>query len=175
MKLFVSIVAISISLTTVNGAEPAANTLTPAENLVIDGVPPIPADLVEQIGRYTESRTAVFQDWHPTKVEMLIGTRFGDVPQIHRVSNPGGARTQLTFFPDRIVAASYQPKNGDYFIFAKSIGGSEFDQNFRYDTATGDVTLLTDGKSKNSAATWSNNGQRVAYTSTRRNGADTDV
>jgi dipeptidyl aminopeptidase/acylaminoacyl peptidase len=156
-------------------AEPAPKTLTPGDNLVIDGIPPIPADLLEQIGRYTESRTAVFQDWHPTKAEMLITTRFGDVPQVHQVANPGGARTQLTFFPDRIAAAMYEPKKGDYFIFTKSIGGSEFDQNFRYDTASGDITLLTDGKSKNSEPTWSNNGERVAYTSTRRNGADTDV
>src|SRR4029077_20285058 len=44
-----------------------------------------------------------------------------------------------------------------------------------YDTASGDITLLTDGKSKNSEPTWSNNGERVAYTSTRRNGADTDI
>lgn len=175
MKLFFSIVVISTCLTALNAAEPTPKTLTPGDNLVIDGVPPIPADLVEQIGRYTESRTALFQDWHPTKTEMLIATRFGDVPQIHRLTQPGGARTQLTFFPDRIAAASYEPKKGDYFVFTKSIGGSEFDQNFRYDLGTGDVTLLTDGKSKNSAPTWSNGAERVAYTSTRRNGADTDI
>ena len=34
---------------------------------------------------------------------------------------------------------------------------------------------MTDGKSKNSGPVWSNNGELVAYTSTRRNGADTDI
>jgi dipeptidyl aminopeptidase/acylaminoacyl peptidase len=41
--------------------------------------------------------------------------------------------------------------------------------------ATGEITLLTDGKSRNSAPTWSNKGDRIVYTSTRRNGADTDI
>ena len=34
-------------------AEPPVKTLTPGDNLVIDGIPPIPVELVEQIGRYT--------------------------------------------------------------------------------------------------------------------------
>src|SRR2546430_7746657 len=41
-----------------------------------------------------------FWDWHPTRREMLVGTRFGDAQQLHRVRLPGGARTQLTFLTD---------------------------------------------------------------------------
>ena len=129
----------------------------------------------EQVGRYTESRAAGFQDWHPTRPEMLITTRFGDTNQMHRVTQPGGARTQLTFFPDRVDGASFEPTKGDYFIFSKGAGGNEFNQNYRYDFATGEITLLTDGKSRNSEPVWSNRGDRIAYTSTRRNGADTDI
>lgn len=169
------VVAGFVCLSLANGAEPPAKTLTPGDNLVIDGIPPIPADLVEQIGRYTESRAAAFQDWHPTKLEILITTRFGDTNQVHRVATPGGARKQLTFFPDRVDSATFEPTKGDYFVFSKSIGGNEFNQNFRYDSDTGDITLLTDGKSRNSGPAWSNKGDRVAYTSTRRNGADTDI
>lgn len=153
----------------------AADTLTPPDSLVLDGVPPIPAEIAEQVGRYTESRAAAFLDWHPGKPEMLVLTRFGDTNQVHLVSQPGGARTQLTFFPDRINDASFDPQAGAFFVFSKSAGGNEFDQNYRYDFATGDVTLLTDGKARNSAPTWSHDGKRVAYTSTRRNGADTDL
>ena len=40
---------------------------------------------------------------------------------------------------------------------------------------TASITLLTDGKSRNSEPIWSNRGDRIAYTSTRRNGADTDI
>lgn len=153
----------------------AAETLTPPDSLVLDGVPAIPAEIAEQVGRYTESRAAAFLDWHPDKSEMLVLTRFGDTNQVHLVAQPGGARTQLTFFADRINDASFDPQAGAFFVFSKSAGGNEFDQNYRYDFATGDATLLTDGKSRNSSPIWSHDGKRVAYTSTRRNGADTDI
>ncbi|MEY2492957.1 MAG: hypothetical protein QOH24_1908, partial [Verrucomicrobiota bacterium] len=156
-------------------ADPPQKTLTPPESLIVDGIPPIPAELPEQVGRYTEFRSAIFQDWDPKRREMLILTRFAETNQVHRVAQPSGARTQLTFFPDRVDSATTQPITGDYFIFSKGTGGNEFNQNYRNDFATGAITLLTDGKSRNSEPVWSNKGDRVAYTSTRRNGADTDV
>src|SRR5512132_2124518 len=72
-------------------------TVSPNENLVIDGIPPIPASIAEVTRRYTEFRRASLLDWHPRKSEMLISTRFANTPQVHRVVSPGGARTQLTF------------------------------------------------------------------------------
>ena len=39
----------------------------------------------------------------------------------------------------------------------------------------GQLTLLTDGKSRNSLGSWSKDGKLLAYSSTRRNGADTDL
>lgn len=157
------------------GAAFAADSLTPPGSLVLDGVPPISSEIAEQVGRYTESRAAAFLDWQPANEGMLILTRFGDTNQVHLVRQPGGARTQLTFFPDRIDNASFDPKSGAFFIFSKGTGGNEFNQNYRYELATGDVTLLSDGKSKNSSPVWSQDGTRFAYTSTRRNGADTDL
>ncbi|MGB8342440.1 MAG: alpha/beta fold hydrolase [Chthoniobacterales bacterium] len=155
-------------------AEPPT-TLTPPDSLMLDGVPPVPAEIAKQVGRYTESRAASFLDWHPNKPEMLILTRFGDTNQVHLVTQPGGARTQLTFFADRVNDASFDPRAGAFFVFSKSAGGNEFNQNYRYDLATGDVTLLSDGKSRNSTPSWSHDGTRFAYTSTRRNGADNDI
>ena len=105
---------------------------------------------------------------------MLIGTRFADTVQVHEVKMPGGARTQLTFFPDRVSGAVYHPHAGDYFVFSKDIGGGEWYQLYRYDVASGETTLLTDGKSRNLGAHWSNRGDRLAYASTRRNGTDLD-
>ena len=59
--------------------------VAPAENLVVDGVPKIPASLAETAGRYGSYRFAVVSDWHPTRREMLIRTRFADTPQVHLV------------------------------------------------------------------------------------------
>ncbi len=149
--------------------------ITPGENLILDGVPKIPASIVDEVGMYSEFRSAGFSGWHPLKREMLIITRFADIPQVHLVKSPGGARTQLTFFKERVGGVSFQPTRGDYFIFSKDIGGNENFQKYRYDFATGKVTLLTDGVSRNTGGTWSNKGDRIAYQSNRRNGKDVDV
>jgi hypothetical protein len=50
-------------------APAAANedTVPPGENLVVEGVPPIPRSLADAVGRYAEIREATFAAWHPTK------------------------------------------------------------------------------------------------------------
>jgi dipeptidyl aminopeptidase/acylaminoacyl peptidase len=154
---------------------PQNDTVVPNENLVSEGIPKIPAALAESVGRYSEFRAAEFLSWNPVKREMLVQTRFADTNQIHRVQFPGGARTQLTFFPDRVNDAIYQPVDGNSFLFVKDVGGGEFFQIYRYDLATSDVTLLTDGKSRNTDPRWSYQGDRIAYGSTMRTGNDVDI
>ena len=158
-------------------AQPAQEAvIAPGDNLVAQGIPPIPASLAAEVRRYTESRSASFLDWHPTRRELLVSTRFGNVAQVHRVAAPGGARTQLTFFDEPITAAAYDPRDGRSFLFLKDVGGNEFSQVYRYDAADGRVTLLTDGgRSQNGLPTWSRDGSRVAFGSTARNGADRDL
>jgi dipeptidyl aminopeptidase/acylaminoacyl peptidase len=153
----------------------SATSFRPPESVVAEEVPEIPLELVETVKRYTEFRGAVMESWHPTRREMLITTRFGDVSQVHQVRAPLGARKQLTFTSEPPDVASYQPTTGDYFVFSSDIGGNEFNQNYRYDLTSKEVTLLTDGKSKNSEGVWSTKGDRIAYTSTRRNGKDSDI
>src|SRR6476659_962829 len=99
-----------------------SDVVAPNENLVAEGIPKIPASLAESVGRYSEFRNGFFESWNPVKREMLIGTRFGDTNQVHRVLFPGGARTQLTFFPDRVSGAAYQPVDGESFLFGKDVG-----------------------------------------------------
>src|SRR6267143_714767 len=116
--------------------------IAPADNLIVDGVPKIPASLAETAGRYGSYRSASLADWHPTKREMLIATRFAETPQLHLVKMPGGTRQQLTFFADSVGGGRFHPNGGDYILFAKDIGGGEWYQLYRYDVATGNVTLL---------------------------------
>ena len=153
----------------------AATRPAAPDNLVIEGIPPIPRDVIERVGRYTEFRAALPLSWHPERREMLIATRFADTAQVHRVKFPGGARTQLTFSKEPIDNGSFQPTEGESFVYTTDVGGSEFDQLFRFDLATGESTMLTDGKSRNTRGPWSRDGKWVAYTSTRRTGADSDI
>ena len=145
------------------------------DNLVVEGVPPATPELRGAVSRYLEFRSAVFNAWHPVRREMLITTRFADAPQLHLVKMPGGDRKQLTFLPEPVAGGSYQPKTGEFSVFSQDKGGGEFYQLYRYDLADGRITLLTDGKSRNSGRRWSHSGKLLAYTSTARNGKDNDI
>jgi len=149
--------------------------IAPAESLIVEGVPAIPASLVETAGRYGSYRSATLADWSPTGREMLIATRFADTAQLHLVKTPGGERQQLTFFADAVANGRFHPNGGNYIVFSKDVGGGEWYQLYRYDVAGGDVTLLTDGKSRNLMGPWSSSGDQIAYMSTRRTGKDTDL
>lgn len=151
-----------------------ATAQTPS-NLVVEGIPAFPEALVEKVRPYLEARTAGFASWNPARPEMLIVTRFGNTPQLHLVKMPGGARKQLTFYPDRVGGAQFRPHDPNTIVFSKDIGGGEFFQLYRFDLGSGDVTLLTDGKSRNTSAHFSRDGKWMAYASTRRNGKDTDL
>jgi dipeptidyl aminopeptidase/acylaminoacyl peptidase len=154
----------------------APQTLAPGDNLVVEGIPAIPASLARDVARYTESRSATLVDWHPQRREMLISTRFANAAQIHLVKAPGGARTQLTFETEPITSAQYQPKTGNYFVFLRDTGGDEFRQIYRYDLADGRITLVSDGKrSQNGDLVWSTSGDQLAFSGTGRNGTDRDI
>ena len=112
------------------GVPPTAAFLTPGDNFVLENIPPIPVKIAENTARYGESRPAMLFGWHPTRREILIGTRFGDTTQVHAVGMPGGARRQFTFFPDRVRSAQYLP-DGKSFIFQKDVGGAEWYQIYR--------------------------------------------
>ena len=151
------------------------DAISPNENLVVEGVPAISATLADSVERYSNFRGATLAGWDPERREMLISTRFADVPQIHLVKFPGGARNQLTFYPDAVYEARFNPKHSSYFVFSKDVGGGEFFQLYRDDLATGDIALLTDGKSRNIGMVWAHGGDRIAYGSTRRDGNDVDI
>ena len=172
MKVFPRLVAVFL-LSSVAFSQ--SDEIVPNENLVVEGIPKIPSSVAETVDRYNNFRGASLDSWDPVKREMLISTRFADTSQIHLVKMPGGARSQLTFYADRVAGAQYPPTKDDFFVLSKDVGGGEFFQFYRYDVATGDVTLLTDGKSRNTNPVWSYAGDKIAYGSTRRTGNDVDL
>ena len=140
--------------------------------LVADGIPAIPAALAAETRPYMEFRTAGFAGWNAADRSMLISTRFGNTAQIHRVAMPMGAREQLSFEVEP-VGGRWSPA-GDVLVVSKDRGGDEFFQ--LYTLADGRLTLLTDGgRSRNGFGAWSQDGRLIGYSSTRRNGRDSDL
>lgn len=143
-------------------------------NLVLQDIPDIPKSIATDLNRYQNVRSASFYGWANNGNSLLISTRFGDVSQIHRVDKPGGARHQLTFFDEPIGQVAVKP-NSPSLAFTMDAGGSENAQIFTLDLKSGDYKMVSDGESRNGALTWSADGKKMAYTSTRRNGKSNDV
>jgi dipeptidyl aminopeptidase/acylaminoacyl peptidase len=146
-------------------------------NLVIEGVPEIPAALKEKMNQYQNTRSASFVDWAPDGKSMLMSTRFGDVAQLHIISQPGGARKQITFFKEPLSNGTFCPKETTQkFIYSKDVGGNEFTQLYLYDLFTGKYDMISDGgRTQNSLPNWSNDGKQFITVSTRRNLKDYDL
>ena len=139
--------------------------------LIADGIPAVPQDLIDLTRPYMEFRTASFSDWDPKSRSMLISTRFGNVAQLHTVAGPGMDRRQISFEAEPL-GGRYIPGT-DTVLVRKDRGGDEFFQ--LYTLKDGRLTLLTDGKSRNELGAISNDGKLVGFSSTRRNGADSDL
>jgi dipeptidyl aminopeptidase/acylaminoacyl peptidase len=157
-------------------AQEKKNLVVPNENLITENIAEIPKELANQVKKYAESRGASLAEIHPTKNEIIISTRFGSTSQFHRVSQPMGARTQITFFDEPVSGASYEPLKGEYLVYSKDVGGNEFGQLYKLDLKTLQSTLLTDGgRSQNGGVTWRKDGKGFYYSSTKRNGGDRDI
>jgi len=156
-------------------AYPSFGAVEERGNLVLDNVPSAETPRTAKLDDYMNSRGASFVDWLPGG-GMLIATRFGDVEQLHRVAMPLGARTQLTFFREPVtVARAPQSAVAPGFVFLKDAGGNENAQVHYYDLATRTVRTLTDGKGLYGGLVWSNDGRRVAFHGTGRDGVSYDL
>lgn len=142
--------------------------------LIMHGVPEIPAELVARIGQYQNVRSATFLDWALDGDGLYISTQFGDVSQVHRVREAGGSRQQLTWFPEPVGQVSRRKASRELAITMDQ-GGGERDQIFLFDPSTASARNLSDGQSRNRLMRWSRDGQRLAFQSTRRNGRSNDL
>lgn len=139
--------------------------------IMVENVPPVPDELADATRPYMEFRTASFLGWDAATRSMLIATRFGSTNQLHVVASPMGARRQISF-EDEPVGGRLSPAGGT-LVAIKDVGGGEFFQ--LYTLGNGRLSLLTDGKSRNNFGSWDKEGRLVGYSSTRRNGTDTDL
>ena len=143
-------------------------------NLILEDVPYVPEEIRQELKGYQNIRSASFRGFKPDNEGVFISTRFGDVGQLHVVEKPLGMRKQLTFFDEPIGSVSVQP-DGELIAFTMDSGGSENAQIYVMNPENGRTVLVSDGKSRNGSVLWSRDGDKIAYGTTRRNGASNDV
>jgi dipeptidyl aminopeptidase/acylaminoacyl peptidase len=166
--------AAAVILSLLAAAALTAQSTVPS-NLVAEGIPDFRPELVGKVQPYLDNRAASFYGWHPQRTEMLIGTRFGETPQLHLVKFPGGDRRQLTFMSERAVNGTFRPSDPNTLYFSSDVGGGENYQLYRLNLTSGEVNMLTDGKSRNVGGPISPDGKWLAWSSNARNGKDMDV
>ncbi|MGX7667735.1 alpha/beta fold hydrolase [Flavobacterium pedocola] len=170
LSLFALLLGLSLQ------AQDKKNLIVPNENLITENIADISKELAAKVKKYSEARAAFLEEVHPIKNEIIIATQFGSTIQLHKVSQPMGARKQITFFDEPIGNATYEPTHGDYLIYSKDVGGNEFGQLFKLDLKTLKSTLLTDGgRSQNGGIKWKKDGSGFYFSSTKRNGGDRDI
>ena len=142
---------------------PEAAPIAPNPNLVAQGIPPIPARIAAEVAKYTDFRGHAFVDWHPSRREMLVSHRQAgaSTTQLFRVASPMAVPEQLTDTTDPVRNASYEPRDGQYIVFARSSGGDEADKLYRLDLPAKQVTPLTDTPERHSMEGWLHRSSRM--------------
>lgn len=161
----------SVSAADLASALPEARSIG---ELVLRGVPDIPAANLERVRQYGNARSASSAGFLGDT--LLIKTRFGQTAQLHRLRQPGGAREQITFFPEPVGEVAIPPSEMPTgFVFGRDVGGSEFYQLFWFELASGSARMLTDGKSRYGNVLFDRSGERFAYSTTERDGVAYDI
>ncbi|MCE2988648.1 MAG: prolyl oligopeptidase family serine peptidase [Burkholderiales bacterium] len=161
--------AAPIGATLAQSAAPAATTaalVTPPAALVLDGVPPVPKSVADQVAAYTDFRPTGFASWHPTKLEMVISRRHKNTPQIYRLSAPGATAELMTDYAEPVRAGSYAPLSGKYYLFGKDTGGNEVNRVWRKDVgaaADSESVGITPANKRVQGLAWANTSDRVVY------------
>ena len=129
-----------------------------------------------EFARYLKIRAAYGATWSPDGRRIAFLTDITGVPQAWEVPSGGsGWPEQLTFHEERISDIHYSPKE-NRLLFSMDAGGNERSQIFALDDSTGkerDLTRAPDAI--HCFGGFSPDGERIAYTATRRNGTDFDV
>jgi dipeptidyl aminopeptidase/acylaminoacyl peptidase len=144
-------------------------------NLAFDGIPDQPLASADALDAYLSAREATPLGFTP-KGQLLIATRFDDVDQLHLVDRPGADRRQITFLREPIRQAAFSPDPGrSAYYYLQDAGGDGNTQIYYQRLGEMAARRLTDGKSLNGGAVWSNAGREIAFYTTARDGASFDI
>jgi dipeptidyl aminopeptidase/acylaminoacyl peptidase len=176
LKQCFAIVIASLSLLNEGGQVVLAQTDDRAtdEGSVDAGLPRVPALLIREVSPYTRMSAYRLAGWHPSRRELWAKAIRPDYTGIAKVDAPGATPQLQTLLPANIYEVYYSPQ-GTSCVYVKDSDGDENFQLYALEGNSRKSTLVSDGKSRNTEPVWSNRGDRLIYSSNRRNGSDTDL
>jgi dipeptidyl aminopeptidase/acylaminoacyl peptidase len=142
----------------------------PAKNVEAVGVPPIPASLAKEVEPYKGIYGLPLAGWNPAKREVWL-KGLSSVTWVSRVLAPGTKPIPSSIY---IQAGGiydiYFQSEGKYLAYTRDAAGNEIFHLYLYDIASGNTTILSDGKSRSTEPVWSNAGNKIVYSSTPASG-----
>src|SRR5215813_5080729 len=163
-----------ITAVSVLGQTGGSGEIVPGENLVIEGIPKIPAFLAQTVNRFTNAWGFRLAGWDLTKRELLFKNLAGSETWILRGDAPGVAPKLSFFIPTGVYDVYWQPQ-AKYLVYNHDTDGNDSFQFYLFDIATRKSTIITDGKSRNTEPVWSRAGDRIIYSSSPPNGNGVDL
>ncbi len=128
-----------------------------------------------EFARYLKIRGAHGAAWTPDGRRVAFLTDITGVPQAWEVPAGGGWPEQLTFHEERVSGIHYSPAE-ERLLYSMDSGGNERTQLFLLDGSISEERDLTRApEAIHYFGGFSPDGERIAYTATRRNGTDFDV
>ena len=126
-----------------------------------------------EFDRYLKIRAAYGATWSPDGRRLAFLTDITGVPQAWEMPTSGGWPEQLTFDDERVSGVYYSPKE-NRVVYSMDAGGNERAQLFLLGGGEEqDLTRAPDAI--HYFGGFSPEGERIAFTATRRNGTDFDV
>jgi len=128
-----------------------------------------------EFARYLKIRSAYGPTWSPDGRRIAFLTEITGVPQAWEMSAEGGWPEQLTFHEERVSGVHYSPVENS-LLYNMDAGGNERTQLFLLEGFAGEERDLTRApEAIHYFGGFSPEGERIAFTATRRNGTDFDV
>ncbi|MGL5002427.1 MAG: S9 family peptidase, partial [Casimicrobium sp.] len=155
-RLVLAALATSFSFANAGFAQTADDVFKPNANLHVEGIPPIPKSIAEQLTKYNDFRGHGFAAWHPKKPEMIVFHREKNASfaQLFWLRSPMGKLEPITKHPDPLGSVTIDPIDGKFIVFESSKGGSEVYQLFRQSFDGKDAVQLTDSNFRHSRGAW---------------------
>ena len=131
--------------------------------------------MVYEFDRYLKIRSAYGASLSPDGRRLAFLTDITGVAQVWEISVEGGWPEQVTFHDERVMGLEYSPRE-NLILYSMDAGGNERAGLCLIDRSTGEERDLTrDPDAVHYSGGFSPDGERVAFTATRRNGTDFDV
>ncbi len=144
-----------------------ADVLAPPPAMRVEGVPPLSAQRLAAVRRYSQIVGHQFVEWHPTRREMMVAHRPIDASatQLFLLRSPLAPLQPLTSGSDPVSSGTWEPREGRYLVFSRASGGNEVFQLYRLEVDTGTVTQLTSPDQRHAFSGWLPSRQRILVSS----------